>query len=159
MSGKKIFHNSNFILSTFFALAILMISSALFELHQSKKELFLLMEEQSHTLLESIIIASQNSLLSNEYLEESSQKRLLNNAYMIKNLYEEGKVTNEVLEKISKQNDIYRINIFNNRKQKIFSSYQQSIKNTRNTPLPVERLNPIFDGLSDTLIIGYREAR
>ena len=159
MSGKKIFHNSNFILSTFIALAILMISSALVELYQSKKELFLLMEEQSHTLLESIIIASQNSLLSNEYLEESSQKRLLNNAYMIKNLYEEGKVTNEVLEKISKQNDIYRINIFNNRKQKIFSSYQKSIKNTRNTPLPVERLNPIFDGISDTLIIGYREAR
>lgn len=159
MSGKNIFHNSNFILSTFIALAILMISSALIELHQSKKELFLLMEGQSHTLLESIIIASQNSLLSNEYLEESTQKRLLNNAYMIKNLYEEGKVTNEVLEKISKQNDIYRINIFNSSKQKIFTNYQRSIKNTRNTPLPVERLNPIFDGLSDTLIIGYREAR
>ncbi len=116
MSGKKIFHNSNFILSTFFALAFLMISSALVELNQSKKDLFFLMEEQSHTLLESIIIASQNSLLSNEFLEETSQKRLLNNAYMIKNLYEEGKVTNKLLEKISAQNDIHRINIFNNRR-------------------------------------------
>ena len=47
-----------------------MISSAIIELFQSKKDLYRLMEEQSHTLLESIIIASQNSLLTNEYLED-----------------------------------------------------------------------------------------
>ena len=43
----------------FISLASLMIASALFELYQSKRELFSLMEEQSHSLLESLMIASR----------------------------------------------------------------------------------------------------
>ena len=136
-----------------------MISSALIELYQSKKDLYRLMELQSHTLLESIIIASQNSLLSNEYLEDLFQKRLLNNANLIKRLYEDDKITNEVLENISNQNDIFRINIFNNKEQKVFTSFSEGPHSIRNIELPLERLKPIFDGLTDTLVIGLKKAR
>ena len=158
MKNKKILQ-PNFIILIFIALAFLMISSALIELYQSKKDLYQLMEEQSHTLLESIIIASQNSLLTNEYLEDISQKRLLNNANLIKKLYEDGKMTDEVLKDICDQNDIYRINIFNNQAQKIFSSYNKEAYKVNKIQFPVERLKPIFDGLTDTLVIGLRKAR
>jgi len=52
--------NSRFLIIVFFTLALLMITSALIELNQSKKELYKLMDKQAHSLMESIIISSKN---------------------------------------------------------------------------------------------------
>ena len=143
----------------FISLASLMISSAVFELYQSKKELYRLMEEQSHSLLESIIVASQNTLLTNDYLEDLWEKRLLNNGILIKKLYESGQINNQVLKEISRENDIYRINIFNRQGQKIYSSHQPIHSGLVENYSPQQYLQPIFSGLTDTLVIGLKKAR
>lgn len=148
-----------FIILIFVLIATLMISSAVIELQQSKKELYQLMAKQAHSLLESLIIASQNTLRSTTYLDDISQKRLLNNAVLIRNMYEDGSITNEVLSKISRQNDIYRINIFDKNGEKIFWSYQREHFNLPEKHSPQEVLKPIFSSAEDTLIIGYKEAR
>jgi PAS domain S-box-containing protein len=143
----------------FISLASLMIASALFELFQSKEELFELMEEQSHSLLESLLIASRNTLLTNEYLEEISEKRLLNNGNLIKKLYDKGDISDQILREISEENDIFRINIFNNEGQKIYTSHQRVHFDLPQMHSPRDYLNPIFSGQVDTLIIGIKPAR
>ncbi len=136
-----------------------MIASALFELYQSKRELFSLMEEQSHSLLESLMIASRNTLMTNEYLEEISEKRLLNNGNQIKKLYDKGNISNELLKNIRSDNDIFRINIFDRNGDKKFSSHEQQHFDLTEKYSPEDYLYPIFSGDVDTLIIGIKPAR
>jgi signal transduction histidine kinase len=136
-----------------------MIVSALVELSQSKTELYQLMEAQAHALLESLLTASENSLLTNQYLEDLAKRRLMNNAKLIKRLYDTGNITNQVLQKISIENDIFRINIFNRQGRKIFSNHEQAHFGLPEKNSPQETLQPIFSGFTDTLIIGLKQAR
>ncbi len=150
------FRNS---LLIFIILASLMLISAVIELYKSKQELFQLMEKQAHSLLNSLITASQNSLLSNEYLEEVSTKRLLNNANLIRDMYEKGAVSNIILKRIAEQNDLLRINIFNKNGRKIYYNHERDHFNLPENNSPQELLQPIFFDAEDTLIIGFKAAR
>jgi signal transduction histidine kinase len=150
---------SRFIILIFILVATLMVSSAVIEMRQSKKELLQLMTKQAHSLLESLIIASQNTLHASNYLESNSQQRLINNASLIKNLYESKQLTNSLLAEICLQNDIHRINIYNNKGIKIFSSHAREHFGIAEKHNPKQTLRSVFSGEQDTLIIGYREAR
>ncbi len=46
------------------------------------------MEKQAQSLMKSIMISSKNSLLTNERLSALIEERLLNNAVLINQLYE-----------------------------------------------------------------------
>ncbi len=148
-----------FLLLIFLVLAALMISSALIELQQSKIELLSLMSDQAHSFLESLIIASQNALAINDQMEKSYRERSLNNAAVIKKLYQEKKITEIRLNEIAKQNKIFRINIFNPDGENIYSSHPDQPSDLPENIDPEDLLYPIFDGDQDTLIIGMRHAR
>ncbi|MBX3007959.1 MAG: hypothetical protein KF816_08020 [Melioribacteraceae bacterium] len=137
--------------------AIIVISSFLIEFHQSKKEMLELMTKQSHTLLETILASSNNVLLSFERSNNSLKERLLNNASMIRILLEQDDISNNLLNQIATNNSIYRISIFNNKGNKLYSSHDQ-IKDSVTLNEMEEYLKPIFDGIEDTLIIGMRPA-
>jgi len=156
---SKLSGQYRFIILIFLLIATLMISSAVIELQQSKKELFQLMTKQAHSLLESLIIASQNTLRATSYLDDIAEQRLLNNASHVKRMYENRLVTNAVLSEIGKQNNIFRINIFNKNGQKIYSSYKHEEHDLPEKNNPQQILRPIFSGQEDTLMIGYKEAR
>jgi len=156
---KSLLQQSRNIVIIFISLASLMIISALVELFQSKKELYQLMEAQSHALLESLLTASENSLLTNQYLEDLAKKRLLNNGKLIKRLYDTGNISNEDLERICEENDLFRINIFNSQGQKIYSNHVQEHFGLPEKNSPQKILQPIFKGFTDTLIIGLKQAR
>jgi len=156
---RKLFSSPKVFVLTFLVLAVLMISSAVIELYQSKKELMGLMKEQSHQLLEALLISSKNALLSNQITEESLKERLLNNANFIRYLYETGEISNQTLTKFARENDLFRINIFRNDGQKIFSSHEQVHFDLPDKNSPQEILAPIFNGVTDTLFIGMKEAR
>ncbi|MEJ2544190.1 MAG: hypothetical protein P8Y99_08990, partial [Calditrichaceae bacterium] len=91
---------THFLIIIFFIIAGLMISSAVIELQQSRKELYQLMEKQSHSLLQSVIIASKNTLRASTYLDEITKQRLMNNAVLLKKMYENNRVNNEILKEI-----------------------------------------------------------
>ena len=55
---------SKFLIIVFVTLAVIMITSALIELSQSKKELYELMEQQAESLIESIFFTSPSSFIS-----------------------------------------------------------------------------------------------
>jgi two-component system, NtrC family, sensor histidine kinase HydH len=143
----------------FLAIAVLMVSSALIELNQSRRELFDLMEQHAHSVLETVIITSHNTMMTNELLEDFLEDRLLNNAGFVRYLFERGEVTDEVLRRFAEENNIFRINIFNRNGDHIFRSHEQQHFDLPERHSPRETLRPIFEGTTDTLIIGLRPAR
>lgn len=151
--------NSRFLIIIFITLALLMITSAIIELRQSKKELYELMDKQAHSLMESIIISSKNSLVTNERLSGLIEERLLNNAVLIDKLYDKKELTNTILNDICKENNIYRINIFNSSGEKLFFSHMLDHFSDSEKYSPQQVLAPIFTRLVDTLIIGIVPAR
>jgi len=140
-------------------MAVLMVSSALVELHQSKRELLDLMKKQGNTLLETVITSSSNTLLTNEYLESFLEERLLNNAYFVRYLYESNQVNNNFLKKFANDNNIFRINIFAKNGEREFSNHARGLGRFHSQSSPNQVLAPIFDGEQDTLIIGFKEAQ
>ncbi len=143
----------------FIAIAALIILSLVFEYYQRSKEFTRLMRTQTHALLETTDIALKNALLTGREVEKQLSSRLLNNAVLIKLLLEDGKVNNQLLKKIADENDILRINIFNNEGEKVFSSHPTPKEGNNSSSWIYDRLYPIFEDLTDTLIIGLREAR
>ncbi len=158
MIFKKIFVQPKSLLLIFVVTAIIIFASTLFELNQSKKEMLVLMEGQSHTLLEALLKSSDNALISYNQFEEEITKRLLNNALLIKEMYEKGLISNSFLKDIAAKNNIYRINIFNKNGSKMFTSHTQIHKFNEDNEAP-DNLKPIFEDETDTLIIGIKSAR
>ena len=161
MRLKKIFGKKKFwtearsIFLIFLALAIIMISSAVIELRQSKKELLQLMTTQSHSLLESLLISSQNILRNNQFLKESYRQRMLNNANLVKILYEHGQAQPQILRTLAKENNIQSVQIVKASGQRVIN-----IPANRQNFLSDQSLRqlfaPIFKGETDTLVLGLR---
>jgi signal transduction histidine kinase len=153
----RLLEQPRLIVLIFLAVAGIMIASALVELYQSRIELFELMEAQSHSMLESLIISSGNVLTVQQRLEETYRDRLLNNANLIRTLYERNQVSDRLLEEIARDNKIFRINIFDARGRKRYSSFTSDPEHgIASAP---EILAPIFTGAADTLVLGIRAAR
>jgi PAS domain S-box-containing protein len=156
---KKLFIQPKNLILIFIVTALIIISSVIIELNQSKKEMLELMQTQSQTLLESMIRSGKNALLSYDKIEEETKTRLLNNAGMIKILYQKKLVSNSLLESIATKNNLFRINIFSKTGNKIYSSYKEVHSQLEEKENPLEYLWPILDGDTDTLIIGIKPSR
>ncbi|MCB0732466.1 MAG: hypothetical protein KDC88_15695 [Ignavibacteriae bacterium] len=118
-----------------------------------------LMAEQSHSLLETTLSASNNALLSYETIDSELKVRLLNNANLVKLLYERNQITDKLLKRIAVENNIYRINIFSIEGEKLFSSNEEIHTDLEENYSPSDYLYPIFNDEVDTLIIGLKKSR
>jgi PAS domain S-box-containing protein len=146
-----------FLIFIFLAVAALVISSALYELQQSKEEMYELMTKQSHSLLETVLTASQNALLAYEEIDSEVKNKLLSNANIVKLLYEKNKITNNLLKNIAEQNNLHRIKIFNKQGIKIFQSHQENFSKEQEKNSAIEKLAPIFQGYTDILTLGINK--
>lgn len=155
----KISVQPKFLVLIFVTIAAIVILSAMTELLQSRKEMLNLMQNNAHSLLETILSNSQNTLASNETLETELKSRLLNNANFIKILYEQNRISNRFLEEIARQNDIFRINVFNKAGKKIFGSHKETHSGLPEEINPGQVLQPIFNGETDSLIVGIKKSR
>lgn len=150
---------TRYLAGVFAIMAVLMVLSAALGYRSSVAALKHLLREQSHHLLETLLAASRNSLLSSEMSEEILKERLLNNAYFIRSRYEAGEVDDQVLQRIARDNHIFRINIFTPDGEKRFSSHRTEYSPGTGKFHPTERLAPIFSGRADTLLLGIKDAR
>jgi two-component system, NtrC family, sensor histidine kinase HydH len=138
-----------------------MFGSAYVELRQTRSELLHVLQEHSLSLAETIDRSSVNVVLSTEQIERQLSSRLLNNAYYIARLDSLGLLTQHDLQTFAAANDIYRINIFNRRGEKVLGSHEM----LPHTPVvgekfsPKEVLKPILEQGHESLIIGLRRAR
>lgn len=147
------------VLSIFLLTSLIVLISALLEYNQSKKEINKLMENQSHTLLDAILISSNDAIKSYNLIKSEINQRLLNNAIFIKYLYENNLLTNGKLTQIAKENELFRINVFSKNGSRLFSShplskFEQTFQNKSK-----EILKEIFNGEVDTLQIGIKESQ
>lgn len=141
-------------------IGIVMITSAYFELSESKKDIFRVLSKQSNSLIETVSFSSINALNSSEEIENLIGQRLLNNAYQIKRLDSLNLLTKNVLKQISKENDLFRINIFDKLGKQILSNREQQ-KDHLHPERPINRygeLKPILKGEEKEMIIGLHNA-
>jgi PAS domain S-box-containing protein len=156
---KNIFIKPVILLLMFLSIAALIFFSAYYELQQSKKEMLHLMAEEAHSLLQSIIISSQEILYASDEVETEIQDRLLNNANTIKILHNQNIISNNILNQIATQNGINRIHIFNKKGNLLFKSHPQNVHAPMSAQSVKIQLQPIFSDHVDTLIVGLKKAR
>lgn len=142
----------------FLAVALLVIFSAAVELTQSKKEMYDLMAGQSNTLLKTVLDASDNALKTKNSFELELQKRLLTNAFYVKQFYQQNLISNRKLRDFSNQQKLLCINIFDRRGERVFTSCFENDSLHTDTEKTKKMLAPILTGEKDTLILGIREA-
>ncbi|MCX6132312.1 MAG: ATP-binding protein [Ignavibacteriales bacterium] len=150
-----------YIIASTLAVALLMFGSAYLELSQSRSELLHVLQEHSLSLAETIERGSANVVLSTEQIEHQLGARLLNNAYYIARLDSLNLLTRRDLQTFAAANDIYRINIFNGRGERLLGSHDSipHVTAPGEKFSPREILKPILGGRQKTLIIGLRQAR
>ena len=141
--------------------SVVMISSAYFELRQNKEEVFHLLTETAHSLSETITTSSINALNSSNELESLITERLLNNARMIRVLDSLSLLSHEKLIKIGKENNIYRINIFDKNGDRVLTNRVIESDDHVHGEENVNRydeVKPILTGEVTELIIGLKQA-
>ncbi|PKL87319.1 MAG: hypothetical protein CVV23_15990 [Ignavibacteriae bacterium HGW-Ignavibacteriae-2] len=155
---NKILIRPKSLLLIFISVLLLVAITVVYELRQSRQEALSILKSQAHSLLETILISSQEVLTASEEVESEINKRLLNNAEIIKLLLERNKLDNKILREIAASNNLHRINIFNNLGELLYSSFERGNK-TGQGEFIGKYLAPIFNGEKDTLIIGLKESR
>jgi two-component system sensor histidine kinase HydH len=150
-----------YIIAVAFAIGIIMIVSAVFELSQSKQELNQLMTEEASSLVETISMSSANTVMSNEEIEDLISQRLLSSARMTAYLDSIRALSQKDLETIAKENQVFRINIFDRNGDKVLSSLipDSAHLNYPSKHEPKDFFGPILRGEKDEIIIGLKQAR
>ena len=138
----------------------LMIGSAVIELQQSKSEILHLLNEQSSSLIGTIVQSSINALNSSEEIENLIAERLFNNAALIRSLDSLNLLTHKKLIEIGNENSLYRINIFDKNGNRILSNRvpESDHSHGEENINRFEELKPILkDGLN-RFVIGLKDA-
>ena len=142
-------------------IGIIMVASAFFELNQSRKEIYGVLNEQATSLIKTISLSSINTLKSSYEIENLISERLLDNAVMIKYLDSLNLLTRKELIKIGKENNLFRINIFDNKGNRVLTNRvpEEGHLAPEGNVNRFEELSPILTGKTNRLVIGLREAR
>ncbi|MFZ4622227.1 MAG: ATP-binding protein [Bacteroidota bacterium] len=141
--------------------AALLLSSAYFELQQSRQELFHVLEEHSRSLAGTIANSSANIVLSTDQIEAQLSERLLNNARLIALMDSLGQLDAKTLTSIARRNGIFRVNIFNKKGNKILSNHAPEPMFGAMQPNGNSRLmlNRILSGDENEIVVGLKESR
>lgn len=148
------------VISITILIAAVMIISSYIELRQSKKEIFQLLYEHSSTLLESILQSSKNTLNSSFEIENLVEDRLLDNARMIRRLDATKSLSKDELIKISKENSLYRINLFDSKGNRVLTNRipEPGHNHGEENINRYEELKQILNKETEELIIGLKTA-
>lgn len=150
-----------YIISIFVLLSLVVIVYSYIELKENRRDIFHLLDENANSLLKVIDLSSTNALKSEEEIEQLLSQKLLGTARSVKRLDSLNKISDYLLNIISQENEVYRINIFNKNAKKIFSNYSGDSLHTSSKGIgsPYENIKPILDGKVNEIIIGFKQAR
>lgn len=140
---------------------IVMAVSAYFEVTESKKEIIHLLAENATSLVETISLSSHNTLNSSYEMEDLMAEKLLDNARLIKRLDSIKTLTNTDLNKLSLENNLYRIVIYN--KKGNTEKISCTISDTTDTDFCLInkyiQLEQILNGQENELVLGMQKAK
>ncbi len=145
-----------------FVIGIVMIASAYFELSESKKEIYRLLDRESASLIETIRLTSINTLHASDEIENLLTNRLLDNARFIRHLDSSGRLTEKDLSAFAKMNSLFRINILNAEGMRVLSNGVPSpgfFRKGENSSRRPREINELLSGKTDQVVIGLKESR
>jgi two-component system sensor histidine kinase HydH len=150
-----------YIIAITIVIAVVMVSSAVFELTQSKSELKHLMTEEATSLIETISMSSANTVLSNDEIEDLIAQRLLTTGRMLAHLDSIKALTSSQLVVYAEESGVYRINVFDRNGEKTAGSLtpDSSHMMMQSKYSPKDFIKPILRGEKSEIIIGLKEAR
>ncbi|MGA9294833.1 MAG: ATP-binding protein [Ignavibacteriaceae bacterium] len=158
--GKKFRSNQGIIILISIIIGIIMITSAYFEMKQSKEEVLHLLNEHAASLIETVSLSAVNTLNSSYEIEDLIIERLFNNAWLIRSLDSLNLLSESKLIEIGKENNLFRINIFNSKGDRVLSNRvpTQNHSHPEGTVNRFEEIEPILSHKTNSLIIGLKEA-
>jgi PAS domain S-box-containing protein len=141
-------------------IGLMMIVSAYFELTQNKEEIFHLLSRQAKSLSETVTLSSINTLNSSIEIEDLITERLLNNARLVRRLDSLNSLSVDKLINIGRENNLFRINIFDKRGERILSNRipEEGHIHPEEKVNRYKELEPILSGDTDEMIIGLKTA-
>ena len=141
-------------------IGLMMIVSAYFELTQNKEEIFHLLSRQAKSLSETVTLSSINTLNSSIEIEDLITERLLNNARMVRRLDSLNSLSVDKLINIGRENNLFRINIFDKKGDRILSNRipEEDHIHPEGKVNRYEELEPILSEETDEMIIGLKTA-
>lgn len=106
-------------------LAFILFFIAFYGIERSKSNMLEVMGKEGEALLESLILASHNAIKANALVEDLAEQRLLDVALLVDRLDFEGKITNAKLLEISKESNLFEIDILDEKGNVTVSSHPQ----------------------------------
>ncbi|HEX7401127.1 MAG TPA: ATP-binding protein [candidate division Zixibacteria bacterium] len=106
-------------------LAVILFLTSFFGIRKNKSNMLRVMEREGTALLESLILASQNTVRANALVEELVGERLRDIANLVNQMEEDGVLSNSKLENIAEENDLLRIDILDPKADVLSSSHPQ----------------------------------
>ncbi|MBL7128909.1 MAG: PAS domain-containing protein [Ignavibacteria bacterium] len=150
-----------YIIAISIVIAFVMIVYAFYELSKSKEEIYHVLDEYANSMIYTVNMSSANTVISDQEIENLLSQHLLGVARNILRLDSLMKISNTTLKHIADENEVYRINIFNEKGEKVLTSYEHDTSHIglESKHSPKDFINPILSGEENELIIGLKEAR
>ncbi|MBM3238443.1 PAS domain S-box protein [Candidatus Poribacteria bacterium] len=140
-------------------LLIILLALSWIELIQSKRDILHVIQAEALSFVDSLSIAGENTLASFDEIEDLLAQRLLNNAKWLKRLDRENQLSPVLLSQVAKENNIYRINVFDPQGKRIMSSQPQVHSDLKSKHSPIDYIYPLLSGAEAELVIGLKESR
>ncbi len=136
-------------------LAFIFFLIALFGIQKSKSNMLRVMEKQGMALLESLILASQNTVRANALVEELVGERLRDIANLVNQMEKDGKVRNSKLENMVKKSNLLRIDILDQGMNLKYSSHpsDKGIYQDSTTSV-IPSVRSILEGEEEEVVFG-----
>ncbi|MBN1348240.1 GHKL domain-containing protein [candidate division KSB1 bacterium] len=140
-------------------LLIVLFLSAVVELTQTRHEITHLLQEEAATLMEAVSISGANAISAIHEIENLVEQKLLTIARLVNRLDELNALSQQKIAEIAAQNNIYRINLFNARGNRVLSSSTTSHDTLSGESQIHNFIQPVLSGQTDELVIGFKESR
>lgn len=107
-------------------LAFILFLTSFIGIRKNKSNMLMVMEREGTALLESLILASQNTVRANALVEGLVGERLRDIANLVNQMEEDGVLNDAKLENTAEENDVLRIDILDQNANVVFSSHPQN---------------------------------
>ncbi|MCX6156850.1 MAG: ATP-binding protein [Ignavibacteriota bacterium] len=142
-------------------LVVIIIVSTIYEYNSNKNEIYHLLGEYASSMLHVVSKSSENSIVSDSEMENLLAQHLLGVARNVSRLDSLKLLSDNVLVKVADENEVFRINVFSQNKERIFSNAVSDSGHQRQKGkyTPESYLTPLYEGKEKELVIGLKEAR
>ncbi|MCX6164977.1 MAG: hypothetical protein NTU73_09005, partial [Ignavibacteriae bacterium] len=142
-------------------ISLIMIISSYIEYSENKHEIYHLLNEHANSIIFAIEKSSANTIISEKEIENLLSQHLLGVARNIYRLDSVSPLSNELLVKIAEENEVYRINVFNEEGEKEYSNLVQGTIHSQEKGKysPKDYIDSVLKGKKREIIIGLKSAR